>query len=128
MPVAPTRWIRRLTEFRPKEEADLVPGRTRGIYALFRHRRLNGRYDVVYIGLSTAGIRARLRSHRRSRSRTTCTGAQPTSLPRRLAGRGGTAGGTHHRPSTDFGSIAWMPLLPSTSWVTRRSAARLQSV
>jgi hypothetical protein len=27
-----------------------------------------------------------------------------------------------------FCSIAWMPLLPSTSWVTRRSTARLQNI
>jgi hypothetical protein len=69
MPVAPTRWIKRLAEFRPKEEADLVPGSTRGIYVLFRHRRLKGAYDVVYVGLSTTGIRPRLRSHRRSRTK-----------------------------------------------------------
>jgi hypothetical protein len=63
----PTRLIKRLAKFRPKNEADLVPGGARGIYVLFRHRPRKGSYDVVYVGLSRAGIRARLRSHRRSR-------------------------------------------------------------
>lgn len=69
MPLAPTHWIKRLAEFRPKAEADLVPGGTRGIYVLFRHRRATGCYDVVYVGLSRSGVRSRLRGHRRSRSK-----------------------------------------------------------
>jgi hypothetical protein len=69
MPVMPTRLIKRLAEFRPKDEADLVHGGTRGIYVLFRHRQRRDLYDVVYVGLSRAGIRARLRSHRRSRTK-----------------------------------------------------------
>lgn len=69
MPLAPTRWIKQLVEFRPKEEIDLVPRGTRGIYVLFRLRRRHygERYDVVYVGLSKTGVRARLRSHRKSR-------------------------------------------------------------
>ena len=31
-----------------------------------------------------------------------------------------------YRPSSSRLTIAWMPLLPSTSWVTCRSQARLQ--
>jgi len=65
----PTRLIKRLAAFCPKGEADLVPRGTRGIYVLFRHRQRRDLYDVVYVGLSRAGIRARLRSHRRSRTK-----------------------------------------------------------
>lgn len=69
MLVMPTRLIKRLAEFRPEEEVDLVPRGTRGIYVLFRQRRRANLYDVVYVGLSNAGIRTRLRSHRRSRTK-----------------------------------------------------------
>src|SRR5438093_5263609 len=65
MPVAPTRWVRRLAEFCPKADVDSVPRGTRGIYVLFNRRR-NGSFDVVYVGLSGSGMRGRLRSHRRS--------------------------------------------------------------
>jgi hypothetical protein len=68
MSMAPTRWIKRLVEHLPKEDADEVPPGTRGIYVLFAHRR-GDRYDVVYVGLSKSGIRSRLRSHRRSRKK-----------------------------------------------------------
>ena len=66
MPLAPTRWIKRLAEFRPMSEVDSVPRGTRGIYVLFRHRRVLDCYDVVYVGLSKSGVRGRLRSHKRS--------------------------------------------------------------
>lgn len=66
MPLSPTRWIKRVAEFCPKEDADVLPGGTRGIYALFRKRRATDCYDVVYVGLSTNGVRGRLRGHRRS--------------------------------------------------------------
>jgi hypothetical protein len=69
MPGSPTRWIKRLAEFRPRAEADLVPGGTRGIYVLFRQRRRIGCFDVVYVGLSRSGVRGRLRGHRRSRTK-----------------------------------------------------------
>ena len=63
------RLVARLAEYIPKEAADdLLPG-TRGIYALFRHRGTRKAYDVVYVGLSKIGIRARLRAHRRDRSK-----------------------------------------------------------
>jgi len=46
-----------------------VPRGTRGIYVLFRQRRHNGKFDVVYVGLSGSGMRGRLKSHARSRSK-----------------------------------------------------------
>lgn len=66
MPRAATRWIKRLAEYCPKDDADNIPGGTRGIYVLFRHRRRTGCYDVVYVGLSRSGIRSRVRGHRKS--------------------------------------------------------------
>ena len=45
-----------------------MPRGRRGIYVLFRHRPIKDCYDVVYVGLSRAGIRARLRSHRRKKA------------------------------------------------------------
>src|SRR3989304_269097 len=79
MPGKATRWIGRVAEFRPKDEVFLVPRGVRGIYVLFRRRRRkalarrNQRkvykdfYDVVYVGLSRSGVRARLKAHRLSR-------------------------------------------------------------
>jgi hypothetical protein len=77
MPGKASRWIARVAEWRPKDEIALVPRGLRGIYVLFRQkvrrRRGSGKraltptefYDVVYVGLSKAGIKARLKSHRR---------------------------------------------------------------
>ena len=65
MSIASTRWIKRAAEFRPKSQVDLVPRGLRGIYVLFRGKRLTRRFDVVYVGLSKTGLRARLRSHRK---------------------------------------------------------------
>lgn len=67
MAQAAARWIKRTAEYRPKAEVNLVPKGIRGIYVLFKRRRSGDCYDVVYVGLSRAGIRARLRGHRRSR-------------------------------------------------------------
>ena len=69
MPASPTKFIKRCAQWRPKKEAHLVPGGTRGVYALLRSRPPD-KYDVVYIGMAaTGGIRSRLRSHRRSRTK-----------------------------------------------------------
>jgi hypothetical protein len=60
--------IARLAEYLSKDEADKLPPKRQGIYALFRKRA--SAYDVVYVGLSIKGIRARLRAHRRDRKKT----------------------------------------------------------
>lgn len=59
--------IKRCAEFRPKDQFVFIPRKRRGLYVLYRKRRRLGRdkYDVVYIGMTTASIRARLRAHRR---------------------------------------------------------------
>jgi hypothetical protein len=69
MPVAPLRLIRRSFEFAPQQEYLSVPLETRGIYVLYRRRRLprdssqSGRFDVVYIGLADRSVRRRLQNH-----------------------------------------------------------------
>lgn len=63
------RLIKRIAEYKPKDEVDLVPKSRRGIYVLFRQVTSAEQYDVVYVGLSRTGMRARLRTHRRSRSK-----------------------------------------------------------
>jgi hypothetical protein len=68
MPVAPTRWIKRLAEFCPKGQYCDVPRKTRGIYVLF-FKRGEGVYNVAYVGLSKSGIRGRLYSHHKSPSK-----------------------------------------------------------
>ena len=46
-----------------------VPPKRRGLYVLYRKHRKNGKdkFDVVYIGMTTTGIRGRLESHRRNK-------------------------------------------------------------
>ena len=48
--------------------------------------------------------------------------------PRNRGMRPGTTRRASHPCTTDFSIMQWMPLEPLTVWVTRRSAARLQSV
>lgn len=69
MPASRTKFIKQCAQWRPKKEIDLVPGGTRGIYALlhFRPKRRVKKFDVVYIGMApSGGILSRLRSHRKS--------------------------------------------------------------
>lgn len=70
MPVSELRLIKRCAEFCPRQEIRLVPRRTRGIYALLRHKPGKDKYDVVYVGMAggvKAGIGGRLRGHARSK-------------------------------------------------------------
>ncbi len=67
VPQETTRWIKRVAEYCPVEHVDLVPRGTRGIYVLFRRLGTSKRYDVVYVGLSRAGMHGRLNSHRKSK-------------------------------------------------------------
>ena len=69
MPESCLRLIKRCAEFQPKDKIKLVPRKRRGLYVLYRRRRINGKdkYDVVYIGMTTSGIRARLESHEKSK-------------------------------------------------------------
>jgi hypothetical protein len=75
MPESLLRLVRRSKEFAPKEEIPEVPKRLRGIYVLYKQKRPNSRrnekFDVLYVGMATAGrrrgIQGRLRSHAKSR-------------------------------------------------------------
>jgi adenosyl cobinamide kinase/adenosyl cobinamide phosphate guanylyltransferase len=70
MAISELRLIKRALEYVPKENINLVPYGTRGIYALYQ-KALNGdSYDLVYIGMARGlkmGIRKRLRSHKKSK-------------------------------------------------------------
>ncbi len=69
MPTSALSFIRWCAEFRSKDAIPNVPPDTRGIYALLKQRPRK-KFDVVYIGmarLGVRGIRARLKSHARSK-------------------------------------------------------------
>ena len=63
----PLRLVHRSFEFAPRNDINYVPRHTRGIYVLYKKRRVASgqrqRFDVVYIGLSTSDIRLRLGHH-----------------------------------------------------------------
>ncbi len=72
MPKSVLRLVRRSAEFIPKERITELPRGLRGIYVLYRHRSgRKVRYDVLYVGMATAGrrggVRGRLSSHAKSR-------------------------------------------------------------
>ena len=72
MPVSELKFIKRFAEFRPKDEIYMIPTNTRGIYALLKCQRKSDLYDVVYVGMAggvKAGIRGRLRSHSKSKTK-----------------------------------------------------------
>ena len=64
---SPLRLIKRSTEYLPVESVLNVPRGIRGIYVLY-NQRPKEKYDVVYVGMTTAGegggIRRRLKSHK----------------------------------------------------------------
>jgi hypothetical protein len=74
MPISKLHFIKRCAEFIPKEELDIVPHNTRGIYVLYcRHMRKHAQkpyFDVVYVGMageSRASIHGRLVQHAKSK-------------------------------------------------------------
>ena len=73
MPVSKLHLIKRCAEYIPKEELDIVPHDTRGIYILYcRHIGKDAgkpRFDVVYVGMAgeaKASIHGRLVQHAKS--------------------------------------------------------------
>jgi hypothetical protein len=64
------RLIKNVAEYIPKDDFRTIPRMLRGIYVLYQQRgRKNAKshhYDVVYIGLATRNIRARLNQHIKS--------------------------------------------------------------
>lgn len=72
MPVSPLRFIKNRSERLSKEEVSKIPGDARGIYALLcQNKRVETRFDVVYIGMARGnmGVAGRLRSHKRSKTK-----------------------------------------------------------
>lgn len=69
MPESPLRLIKRCAEFQPKKKIKSVPRSRRGLYVLYNKHRKNrkDKYDVVYVGMTTSGIRGRLESHEKSK-------------------------------------------------------------
>jgi hypothetical protein len=64
------RLVRICAEFRPSSEIGKVPNRTRGIYVLLQQPKSNPTvYNVVYIGMSKRGVKARLNAHKRSKKK-----------------------------------------------------------
>lgn len=72
MPQSELRLIRRIQEFVPIKEVELLPRGLRGIYVLYKYRRRNDAYDVVYVGMTWSGnrggVRGRLMRHKKTKS------------------------------------------------------------
>ena len=72
MQQSPLRLIKRSTEYLSVENVMKVPKGIRGIYVLYQHKPRQSKFDVVYVGMTTAGegggIRRRLRSHKARKS------------------------------------------------------------
>jgi hypothetical protein len=70
MPQSPLRLIERCIEFRPKEEVGALPEGIRGIYVLYHRHKLQGKFSVLYVGMTSfgkRGVRQRLFRHVRSK-------------------------------------------------------------
>jgi len=73
MPISHCKFFKRIAEFVPRSQRDVIPDNTRGIYALLKKER-GGNFDVVYIGCSAgtvAGIWARMQLHHKTKIRWT---------------------------------------------------------
>ena len=62
MPETPLRLVRRLAEFQAQDRIKHIPSKCRGLYVLYLQDGKE-RFDVVYVGMATGGIRGRLQKH-----------------------------------------------------------------
>jgi hypothetical protein len=69
MPEATCNFIKRVAEFQLPVESDHIPDYTRGIYVLL-NKVGRDEFDVVYVGMTGAGMWSRIRSHRKKKRRT----------------------------------------------------------
>jgi hypothetical protein len=62
---SPLRLVKRSAEFILKENLKLLPKKLRGIYVLYKQSRVRGviKYDVLYVGMATAGRRGGVSRH-----------------------------------------------------------------
>ena len=68
MPESPLRLIKRCAEYQPVARIENMPLKRRGVHVLYKKRRGQDAYSVVYIGMATSTIRGRLLSHRRHKA------------------------------------------------------------
>jgi hypothetical protein len=68
MPESPLRLIKRVAEFEPKERINRVPRGRRGLYVLYCRKCVHKKvhFNVVYVGMTTSGMRGRLLKHAKS--------------------------------------------------------------
>ena len=72
MPIAPLRIIKNSVEYAFKKHWREVPRSVRGVYVLYRYRRYNDSFNVVYVGMAgadKAGVRGRLKRHIKTKDR-----------------------------------------------------------
>ncbi len=65
------RLIKNALEYKSIDDIDIVPAKTRGIYALYKRTRNRRNFDLVYVDMargSNTGIKGRLQSHKRHKS------------------------------------------------------------
>jgi len=71
MPKSELRLIKNSKEYLAQGDLESIPRATRGIYVLYSRRgplrAIEHHYDVVYVGLATQGIRARIKSHMKTK-------------------------------------------------------------
>jgi hypothetical protein len=64
------RLIKNVLEYQSIDDIEVVPNKTRGIYALYNQSRNRRNFDLVYVGMgrgSKTGIKGRLRSHKKNK-------------------------------------------------------------
>ena len=70
MPESELRLIKRWEKYLPKDKVNSIQECLRGFYVLYKHSKKTDSYNVVYVGMSSAGsntghIRGRLKNHRK---------------------------------------------------------------
>ena len=69
MALSECRLIKNSMEYVSSSDINRVPGRTRGLYVLYRENKKDNSFNVVYVGMArgkSTGITSRLLSHRRN--------------------------------------------------------------
>lgn len=65
------RLIKNALEYLPKEDVNIIPSGTRGLYVLYKRKGKvkadSHHYDFVYIGMASSSIRSRVNKHIKSK-------------------------------------------------------------
>jgi hypothetical protein len=69
--VSSLRLVKWCAQWQDKDNWEKIPLNLRGIYVLYMRRKRSSHYDVVYVGMAASGvgIKRRLRSHARSKTK-----------------------------------------------------------